>query len=199
MANFSQGLYSAHGLTEFIGYLVRVTINAIGLMCVVAQCTRWRRENKMLLSKILIDPNHPSVMGSTAVHHPHLHPHIHYQQHPQYAMTSTGTGYGGGGTLSKKKPSSTFDNFAFNAIECPPLPSNFAGSSKNEFNASAFGLHVEAPAGGGGGGVGGTAIGYNSYFGHSEYNLFGDNGMDVYLSVVGGNYCPSALNSLDRS
>lgn len=159
LCNLSQGLYSSHGLTEFIGYLIRVTINAIGLMCVVAQCSRWRRENKMLLSKILIDPNHTSAVGSATGHH--HHPHIHYQQHPQYAMTSTGTGYGGGGTLSKK---TTFDNFAFNAIECPPLPSNFPGSSKNEFNASAFGLHVEAPPTG-------TAIGYNSYFGHSEYYL----------------------------
>lgn len=114
----------------------------------------------MLLSKILIDPNHPSALAAAG------HPHIHYQQHPQYAMSSTGTGYGGGGTLSKK----SFDNFAFNAIECPSLPSNFAGSSKNEFNASAFGLHVEPP-GGAAGGVPGTAIGYNSYFGHSEYMI----------------------------
>lgn len=113
----------------------------------------------MLLSKILIDPNHMSAAASTMSGHPH----IHYQQHPQYAMASTGTGYGGAGSLSKK----SFDNFAFNAIECPQLPSNFALSSKNEFNASAFGLHVEPPQLAATGG--GTAIGYNSYFGNSEY------------------------------
>lgn len=96
----------------------------------------------MLLSKILIDPNH-SANDS--------HPHIHYQQHPQYALSSTGTGYGGGGTLSSKK---SFDNFAFNAIE-----------TKNEFNASAFGLHVEPS-------LTDTGIGYNSYVGHSEYTHF---------------------------
>lgn len=142
-------------------------------MCVMAQCSRWRGKNQMLLSKILIDPNH-SVAAS---HHHPQHPHIHYQQHPQYAMSSTGTGYGGGGTLSKK----SFDNFAFNAIECPPLLTNFVGASKNEFNASAFGLHVE-PAG--------TAIGYNSYFGHSEYcivtlsvQLIRDN-LQVYLNWI---------------
>lgn len=104
----------------------------------------------MLLSKILIDPNHPST--SHHHHHHQHHPHIHYQTHPQYALSSTGTAYGGGGTLSKK----SFDNFAFNAIECPSLPPNIGNASKNEFNASAFGLHVEPPTG------------YNSYFGHSE-------------------------------
>lgn len=153
------GLYSAHGLTEFIGYLIRITINAIGLMCVVTQCIRWRRESKMLLSKILIDPNHPGSSLSSG------HPHIHYQQHPQYAMASTGSAYGGGGTLSKK----TFDNFAFNAIECPPLPSaTFAGgASKNEFNASSFGLHVEAA----GGGYNSSYPGHNHNRSHSLHDI----------------------------
>lgn len=80
-------------------------------------------------------------------------------------MGSTGQGYGGGGTLSKKP----FDNFAFNAIECPPLvpSSNFALSSKNEFNASAFGLHVEPTTAQAQAALqsGPTSIGYSSYYG----------------------------------
>lgn len=153
-----QGLYSAYGLTELIGYLVRLTVNAFGLLFVFAQCNRWRSENQMLLSKILIDPNHSQHHHHH--HHNHQHPHIHFQQHPQYATHNTGSGYGGGGTLSKK---TTFDNFAFNALECPSLPATFGAAppSKNEFNASAFGLHVEPPATAAG-------LGFNSHFGHSK-------------------------------
>lgn len=171
----SQGIQSVHGLTELIGYLLRTAINVIGLCLSVALCNRWRSESQMLLTKILIDP--------ATAHQQSInlgHPHIHYQQHPHYAAAAAnfnggyiggGGGGGGGGSLSKK----SFDNFAFNAFECPSLPSQtLVAASKNEFNASAFGLHVE-PAGG--------RI-PSSYFGMSEYSLMDDDNRQLINSNV---------------
>lgn len=96
-----------------------------------------------MLLKILIDPTTQQSVNLG-------HPHIHYQQHPHYAAAAAAAAncnsyMGGvaGGSLGKK----TFDNFAFNAFECPLPSQTLVAASKNEFNASAFGLHVEPPGG----------------------------------------------------
>lgn len=114
----------------------------------------------MLLTKILIDPTTQQSVNLG-------HPHIHYQQHPHYAAAANcnggyTVGGGGGGASGSSLGKKTFDNFAFNAFECPLPSQTLVAASKNEFNASAFGLHVE-PAGG---------FHSSSYYGLSEYLLF---------------------------
>ncbi|XP_053697330.1 uncharacterized protein LOC128744379 [Sabethes cyaneus] len=42
------GLQSAHGLTELIGYLVRLIVNCLALLCVIPTALRWRQEKKVL-------------------------------------------------------------------------------------------------------------------------------------------------------
>lgn len=139
-----QGLQSTHGLVELIGYLIRLIITCLALLCVIPTAIRWRRERQVmkqlqsLASRLQMstpNANQSYPNGGTDslrtsnrkmrrrsngfdnpgfIQSQSIQDQNHH--HLQHQMGMMGMGYGGTG----------FNQF---------------GGSQNEFNASIFGLN----------------------------------------------------------
>lgn len=124
-----QGLQSNHGLTELIGYIIRLIINCLALLCVIPTGLQWRRERQVLnqleglASRLQLGTPPPSSPDTT-----------HSEQFNRKKS---------GSRLSKRsRRGSGVDNGAYIVHESE-LPFGYSygvHGSQNEFNASIFGL-----------------------------------------------------------
>ncbi|KAG4074062.1 hypothetical protein HA402_014267 [Bradysia odoriphaga] len=123
------GLQSNHGLTELIGYIVRLVINCLALLCVIPTGLQWRRERQVLnqleglASRLQLSTPAPSSPDTTVSN--------------QFNRKKSGS------RLSKRsRRGSGVDNGAYIVHE-NELPFGYSygvHGSQNEFNASIFGL-----------------------------------------------------------
>lgn len=116
-------------MTELIGYIIRLVINCLALLCVIPTGLRWRRERQVLhqleglASRLQISTPPPSSPDTT--------------HSDQFKRKKSGS------RLSKRSGrGSGVDNGAYIVHE-NELPFGFSygvHGSQNEFNASIFGL-----------------------------------------------------------
>lgn len=125
-----QGLQSTQGLTELIGYIIRLIINCFALLCVIPTGLRWRRERQVLnqleglASRLQLSTPAPSSPDTTVSN--------------QFNRKKSAS------RLSSKRSrrGSGVDNGAYivHENELPNVYSYGVHGSQNEFNASIFGL-----------------------------------------------------------
>lgn len=127
---YSQGLQSNHGLTELIGYIIRLIINCFALLCVIPTGLRWRRDSQVLnqleglASRLQLGTPAPSSPDTT--------------HSDEFNRKKSGS------RLSKRsRRGSGVENGAYIVHESE-LPFGYSygvqHGSHNEFNASIFGL-----------------------------------------------------------
>ncbi|XP_058815594.1 asparagine-rich protein [Topomyia yanbarensis] len=128
------GLQSAHGLTELIGYLVRLIVNCLALLCVIPTALRWRQEKKVLAqleslaSRLQLTTPTPTT--------------------PFNATNGMNSLRASKRSQSSRRPSTGFDNPGYVPHETNSVDivqqytayNNLYGSH-SEFNASIFGLN----------------------------------------------------------
>ncbi|XP_055642974.1 uncharacterized protein LOC129779497 isoform X2 [Toxorhynchites rutilus septentrionalis] len=128
------GLQSAHGLTELVGYLVRLIVNCLALLCVIPTALRWRQEKKVLsqleslASRLQLTTPTPST--------------------PFDAANGMSSLRASKRSHASRRPSTGFDNPGYVPHETNTLDivqqytayNNLYGS-QSEFNASIFGLN----------------------------------------------------------
>ncbi|KAJ6641564.1 hypothetical protein Bhyg_06504, partial [Pseudolycoriella hygida] len=123
------GLQSTHGLTELIGYIIRLIINCAALLCVIPTGLRWRRERQVLnqleglASRLQLSTPPPTSPDTSQI--------------GQFNRKKSGS------RLSKRsRRGSGVENGAYIVHE-NELPFGYSygvHGSQNEFNASIFGL-----------------------------------------------------------
>ncbi|XP_052868323.1 uncharacterized protein LOC128274238 [Anopheles cruzii] len=132
------GLQSAHGLTELIGYLIRLIVNCLALLCVIPTALRWRQEKKVLsqleslASRLQLTTPTPTTPFNTTNGMNSLRASKRSHQGP----------------VASRRPSTGFDNPGYVPHENNSLDivqqytayNNLYGS-QSEFNASIFGLN----------------------------------------------------------
>uniref|UniRef100_A0A2M4BJZ1 Uncharacterized protein n=1 Tax=Anopheles marajoara TaxID=58244 RepID=A0A2M4BJZ1_9DIPT len=135
------GLQSAHGLTELIGYLIRLIVNCLALLCVIPTALRWRQEKKVLsqleslASRLQLTTPTPTTPFNTTNGMNSLRASKRSQQ-------------GAGPVPTSRRPSTGFDNPGYVPHEANSMDivqqytayNNLYGS-QSEFNASIFGLN----------------------------------------------------------
>uniref|UniRef100_A0A182P0G7 Uncharacterized protein n=1 Tax=Anopheles epiroticus TaxID=199890 RepID=A0A182P0G7_9DIPT len=141
------GLQSAHGLTELIGYLIRLIVNCLALLCVIPTALRWRQEKKVLsqleslASRLQLTTPTPTTPFNATTGMNSLRASKRSTQGAQQNGPS-------------RRPSTGFDNPGYVPHENNSLDivqqytayNNLYGS-QSEFNASIFGLPPAMPTG----------------------------------------------------
>uniref|UniRef100_A0A182MZF4 Uncharacterized protein n=1 Tax=Anopheles dirus TaxID=7168 RepID=A0A182MZF4_9DIPT len=141
------GLQSAHGLTELIGYLIRLIVNCLALLCVIPTALRWRQEKKVLsqleslASRLQLTTPTPTTPFNAT-------------NGVNSLRASKRSAQGTAPTGPSRRPSTGFDNPGYVPHENTSLDivqqytayNNLYGS-QSEFNASIFGLSPAMPTG----------------------------------------------------
>lgn len=126
--------YSTHGLTELIGYIIRLIVNCLALLCVIPTGLRWRREQSVhkqlqtLASRLQLATPPPSTPDKL---------------HSSTDSLSRQSSRAASKRRSRNRRQSTgVDNPAYIVHESQvPFPYSYGVyGSQNEFNASIFGL-----------------------------------------------------------
>ncbi|CAD7076806.1 unnamed protein product [Hermetia illucens] len=121
------GLQSTHGLTELVGYLIRLIINCLTLLCVIPTALKWRREAKVL-----------TQLQTLAAR-------LQLQTPPPTTPALKSNSTRNSKKRRRSRRPSAYDNPGFVVNEggmnpmFPPFQDSY--SQNNEFNASIFGLH----------------------------------------------------------
>uniref|UniRef100_A0A182JIU6 Uncharacterized protein n=1 Tax=Anopheles atroparvus TaxID=41427 RepID=A0A182JIU6_ANOAO len=134
------GLQSAHGLTELIGYLIRLIVNCLALLCVIPTALRWRQEKKVLsqleslASRLQLTTPTPTTPFNTT--------------NGMNSLRASKRSTQGAPGVASRRPSTGFDNPGYVPHENASMDivqqytayNNLYGS-QSEFNASIFGLN----------------------------------------------------------
>lgn len=131
------GFESIHGLTELIGYLLRLVINVLALSCVIPTALHWRSEKRIqkqlesLANRLQLTTPLPDAQISSP-----MQGHVIIEKNQSGSVRST----------SSRRSRTGFSNLGFEAQgeRLPPVSTQDAtltSSSENEFNASIFGLN----------------------------------------------------------
>uniref|UniRef100_A0A182SXK0 Uncharacterized protein n=1 Tax=Anopheles maculatus TaxID=74869 RepID=A0A182SXK0_9DIPT len=140
------GLQSAHGLTELIGYLIRLIVNCLALLCVIPTALRWRQEKKVLsqleslASRLQLTTPTPTTPFNATT--------------GMNSLRASKRSTQGAPNGPSRRPSTGFDNPGYVPHENNSLDivqqytayNNLYGS-QSEFNASIFGLSPTMPTG----------------------------------------------------
>lgn len=140
------GLQSIHGLTELVGYLLRLVINCLALLCVIPTALNWRSEKRVrkqlesLANRLQLTTPLPDAQISAPMpgHH-----HVISEKNQSGSIRSTSSRRSRTGSILNH---TGFSNLGFEAQGemLPPVTTQDAtltSSSENEFNASIFGLN----------------------------------------------------------
>lgn len=131
-----------HGLTELIGYIIRLIVNCLALLCVIPTALRWRRERQVLkqlqglASRLQLQTPPPSTPKDNSMLNGGGMQQHHMQQQQLSRQGSRAA------TKSRSRRNSGVDNPAFivHESQVPFSYSYGVYGSQNEFNASVFGL-----------------------------------------------------------
>lgn len=137
------GLQSIHGLTELVGYLLRLIINCLALLCVIPTALNWRSEKRVqkqlesLANRLQLTTPLPDAHISAPI------PGHVINEKNSGSIRSTSSRRSRTGSIMNH---TGFSNLGFEAQGevLPPVSTRDAtltSSSENEFNASIFGLN----------------------------------------------------------
>lgn len=134
------GLQSIHGLTELVGYLLRLVINCLALLCVIPTALNWRSEKRIqkqlesLANRLQLTTPLPDAQISAPM--------------PSHVLNEKNSGSVRSTSSRKSRTGSILNHTGFSNLgfeshgeTLPTQDATLTSSSENEFNASIFGLN----------------------------------------------------------